>query len=240
MEVKQEQKLLEIVRHNYQEIATEFDLTRKKEIWPEIRDFAREVKDGDSVLDVACGNGRLLEALKDKQINYLGVDNSSNLIELARKNYPNHKFLVEDMLDLKNIDNNKYEFVFCLAALQHIPGKELRIKVLREMANKLSSNGKLIISNWNLWDNKKYRTQLFKNYWLKLIGKNKLGFNDLVFPSKFHLASQEERELSDRYYHAYTKKELKKLALLANLKIVGLKKDKYNLWLVLKKSTKSV
>ncbi len=234
MEDKQEQQLLEIVRRNYQEIAAEFDLTRKKEIWPEIRGFASEVKDSDSVLDIACGNGRLLEALKEKNINYLGVDNSSKLIEIAQKNYPNREFMVGDMLDIKSIENNKYDFIFCLAALQHIPGKDLRIKALREMATKLSSNGKLIISNWNLWQHKKYRPQLFKNYFLKLIGKNKLDFNDLVFPSKFHLARREERELSDRYYHAYTKKELKKLARLANLKIVVLKKDKYNLWLVLK------
>jgi len=234
MEREQEQQLLEIVRRNYQEIATEFDLTRKKEIWPEIREFALEVKDNNSVLDVACGNGRLIEALKDKKINYLGVDNSSNLIELAQKNYPHHKFMVEDMLDLKNIENNKYDFVFCLAALQHIPGYDLRIKVLREMADKLNSDGKLIVSNWNLWGHKKYRPQLFKNYFLKLVGKNKLGFNDLLFPSKFHLASQDKRELSDRYYHAYTKKELKKLARLANLEIQALRRDKYNFWLVLK------
>ncbi len=233
MEDKQAQQLLEIVRRNYQEIATEFDLTRKKEIWPEIREFALAVKDGDAVLDVACGNGRLLEALKDKKINYLGVDNSPNLIELAKKNYPSHEFAVEDMLDLKNIENGKFDFVFCLAALQHIPGKDLRIKVLRDMAEKLKPGGKMIISNWNLWGHKKYRPQLFKNYWLKLIGKNKLGFNDLVFPSKFHLANQDKRESSDRYYHAYTKKELKKLARLANLKILILKRDKYNLWLVL-------
>lgn len=234
MKDKETQELLEIVSRNYQEIAKEFDLTRKKEIWPEIREFTSELKDGDSVLDVACGNGRLIEAFKDKKINYLGLDNSSNLIELAQKNYPDYKFIVEDMLKLDKIDNNKYDFVFCLAALQHIPSKNLRVKVLRDLADKLNSSGKLIISNWNLWSHPKYRWPLFKNYGLKLIGKNKLGFNDLVFPSKFYLASQEKRESSNRYYHAYTKKELKKLARLANLKIITLKKDKYNLWLVLK------
>ncbi|MFZ4632082.1 MAG: class I SAM-dependent methyltransferase [Patescibacteria group bacterium] len=235
MEEKKTQELLELVKNNYQEIATEFDLTRKKEIWPEIREFAAEVKDGDNVLDVACGNGRLIEALKNKKINYLGVDNSFNLIELAKKNYPDYKFMIGDMLNLEKIENNEFDFIFCLAALQHIPSKDLRVKVLRDMAAKLNSNGKLIISNWNLWSHKKYRPLLIKSYLLKLIGKNKLDFNDLVFPSKFYLASQNKREASDRYYHAHTKAELKKIANLANLKILELKKDRYNLWLVLKK-----
>ncbi|PIX02803.1 SAM-dependent methyltransferase, partial [bacterium (Candidatus Gribaldobacteria) CG_4_8_14_3_um_filter_42_11] len=41
------------------------------------------VKDGDKVLDVGCGNGRLVKAFENKKISYLGVDNSEKLIKLA-------------------------------------------------------------------------------------------------------------------------------------------------------------
>ena len=224
-------ELLNIVKRNYQDIALEFDATRKKEIWPEIRDFANRTKDGESILDLGCGNGRLIEAFKDKDIKYLGVDNSRELIELAKKNYPSREFIKDDILDLKKVPNNKFDSIFCLAVLQHIPSRKLRVGALELMSSKLKKDGEIIISNWNLWSQKKYRAMLLKNYWLKLIGKNDLGYNDLVFPWK----NVNCQKASDRYYHAFTKNELKKIARLAKLKIVIFKKDKYNFWIVLKK-----
>jgi len=234
MKTEKAQKLLELVRNNYQDIAGDFDATRKKEIWPEIRTFAEKVKSGDSILDLGCGNGRLLEALKGKDIKYLGVDNSSELISLAKNNYPAQKFIVGDILALKNnpeITEKSYDFIFCLAAIQHIPSQELRIQALRDMAFKLKDGGEIIISNWNLWANKKYRSRLIKNYFLRITGRNEFDFNDLVFPWK----NSRGEEKSERYYHAFTINELKRLARLAGLKILVLKKDKYNLWLILKK-----
>lgn len=234
MKKEKAQKLLELVRNNYQDIAADFDATRKKEIWPEIRTFADKVKNGDRVLDLGCGNGRLLEALKDKEIDYLGVDNSSALIFLAKNNYPAQKFIIGDILaldGLKETPDNYYDFIFCLAALQHIPSRELRITALKNMAAKLKVGGEIIISNWNLWAHKKYRSRLIKNYFLKIIGRNELEPNDLVFPWK----NSRGEEKTDRYYHAFTGRELKELARAAGLKTSSLKKDKHNLWLILKK-----
>ena len=225
------QEILTLVKNNYQEIANDFDLTRKKEIWPEIKEWTAKVKNNDQVLDLGCGNGRLLEALKDKQINYLGLDNSSELIEIAKNNYPDREFISGDMLNLESAVKINFDFIFCLAALQHIPSKKLRLEVLKQMGAKLKIGGEIIISNWNLWSHKKYHWQLIKNYWLKIGGQNKLDFNDLIFPWK----NPQGKIISLRYYHAFTKKELKKLARLANLKIIALNRDKYNFWLVLKR-----
>lgn len=227
-------KLLDLVQNNYQDIAADFDATRKKEIWPEIRTFAEKVKNGDRVLDLGCGNGRLLEALKDKGIDYLGVDSSSALVSLAQKNHPAQKFIVGDILTLdglKETPDNYYDFIFCLAVLQHIPSRELRIAALKDMAVKLKDSGEIIISNWNLWANRKHRLKLVKNYFLKIIGRYEFEANDLVFPWK----NSRGEEKTDRYYHAFTAGELKNLAHAANLEISFFKKDGYNLWLVLKK-----
>jgi SAM-dependent methyltransferase len=224
-------KLLVVVKKNYETIASDFDLTRKKEIWPKMRELAATVPAGARVLDLGCGNGRLLEALENKEIEYLGLDNSEALIEIAWKNYPGKQFRVKDILNLALIPENNFDYIFCLAVLQHIPGCALRLEALKQMAGKLKPGGELIISAWNLWKNKKYRPLLLKNYWLKIRGRNPLGFNDLLFPWK----NSRGEKTSERYYHAFTKKELKKLAHLTGLKPQKLERDVYNYWYILKK-----
>ena len=226
-EVKE--KLRNLVRRNYEEISENFNLTRKKEIWPEIRQVADKIKDGDRVLDLGCGNGRLLEALKDKKIKYLGMDASESLIKKARLNYPGYEFTVQDILDLKLEKIEKYNYIFCLAVLQHIPSQELRVEVLKEIKKLLIPGGEIVISNWNLWQSKKHFPLIVKNYFIKIFGQSKLDFGDLIFSWK----NSRGEEISQRYYHAFTKNELRLLIKKAGLRIKKIYSDNYNYWLIL-------
>lgn len=225
-----ENYLLDLVKKNYEEIAVEFDLTRQKELWPKIYQWAEMVPENSRVLDVGCGNGRLLEAFKDKKIDYLGIDSSQSLLERARQRYAGKRFLFGDILDLQDFGDGFFSAVFCLAVLQHLPGQARRLQALEQLKRRLAPGGRLFISVWNLWANPKYRSLLFKNYWLKILGKNQLGFNDLIFPWKDSRGVAK----SKRYYHAFTKKEMKKLAHLAGLQIESLARDRYNYWYILK------
>lgn len=220
-------KLLELVESSYNEVASEFSQTRKKELWPKLKELGDEVFENALVLDLACGNGRLLEAFGNKKINYLGVDSSRELIKIAKKDYPDFSFKVANMVDFKG--EKKYDYIFCIAALQHIPSHKLRLEVLSNIKNYLARDGKLIISNWNIWESP-HRFKLYKATLKKIIGLNKLAYNDIVFPWK----DSKGRDLSDRYYHAFTKRELVSLASKAGYLEIKLKKDKYNYWLTLK------
>lgn len=55
--------------------------------------------DGKSVLDFGCGKGDFYGFLKEKGIKcgYTGIDINPNLIELAKKNYPETDFYVMDI-----------------------------------------------------------------------------------------------------------------------------------------------
>lgn len=224
------EKLLALVKRNYQDIAPDFSATRAKAVWPEIEKLAAAVKDGEKILDAGCGNGRLLKSLVGKKIEYLGVDNSEALISIARQNYPEHNFLVADVLDLDRIKENGFDHIFCLAVLPHIPSPELRTKVLEQLKNKLSPDGRLVLSAWNLWTKPAFRRLLLKAWGLKILGRNEADYNDLVFPWK----NSAGQEVSQRYYHAFTKKEWQKLARLSDLKIEKSWGDKHNFWLILK------
>ena len=237
MKAKTADNLLNLVKDNYNDIATSFDLTRKKEIWPEVRAQAAVIKEGSKILDVGCGNGRLLEALPKQKIDYLGVDNSRELIKLAKKNYPESRFLAADILDLTVISENNFDYIFCLAVLPHIPSHNLRICALKELRQKLGPGGRIIISAWNLWSaapgQKDYRWLIWSS-WLgsrfKSRSRGRLDFGDLIFPWK----NSAGRALSERYYHAFTGGELRRLVRQAGLTICDLKKDRFNYWLILK------
>ncbi len=233
---KQTQKeLLNIVKRNYDEIAEEFSETRNKPLWPELIKLTEKIKDGDRVLDAGCGNGRLLDAFGNKKIEYLGVDGSEKLIKLAerrikkqrRESRASYEFIVGDILKLSEMPQINFDYVFCVAALQHIPGQDLQIAALKQLKNKISDDGKIIITVWNMWGRKKFKKLIFKFLALKLIKKNGMDFGDILFAG-FNRKSQ-------RYYHAFRKRELKKIIKKAGLRIEKIYKDKHNYYAVLKK-----
>lgn len=220
------EKLLTLVQEGYDKIAPDFDLTRKKKLWPELEKLAARVKDGDCVLDAGCGNGRLLEAFADKKVKYLGCDNSSSLLEIAQQNYPEHEFIFGNILKKDESLVGEFNYVFCIAVLAHIPSRELQQQALENLRSYLCSGGQAIISVWNLRQKFNYRMMILKNLILKLFGLRVLPSADLVFPWQDKMGAQ-------RYYHAFSKRELEKLAMRAGFKIVESYRDNYNYWLIL-------
>lgn len=235
MDKQTEKNLLKLVKRNYEEIAADFNNTRKKELWPELIKLAGQVKGGSRVLDAGCGNGRLAASLVSKKIYYLGVDNSIELIKTARKNYKlritNYEFKTCDILELDKIPETDFDYIFCVAVLHHLPGSESRLKALEQLKNKINNNGRIIITVWNLWAQAKFRRLILKCALLKFLGKNKLDFGDILFNWK----NNRGEKISRRYYHAFTKNELKKLAVRAGLKIEKSYKDQYNYYFILKR-----
>jgi SAM-dependent methyltransferase len=254
MNKQTQNELLNIVKKNYQEIVKHFSETREKYLWPELLKLTKSVPDKSKVLDAGCGNGRLVKAFLEKEIHYLGVDNSRDLIEQAKLKYVSEKifldnkvklkikssdidFKVADILDLGSIGDVDFDYVFSIAVLQHIPGRNLQIQVLRQLRNKIKKDGKIILSVWNMWSSewetrgKSFRKQIFKFFLLRLIGKNKMDFGDIVFDWK----NPKGEKVSRRYYHAFWKRELKKIIKKAGLRIEKIYKDKYNYYAVLRK-----
>ena len=101
--------------------------------------------------------------------------------------------------------------------------------MLKKIKNQLAPKGEVIISNWNLWLSK-HKKLIYKFALFKILGRSKLDFKDIIFSWK----SNQGEAISDRYYHAFTGRELKKLASKAGFKEINLQKDKNNYWLYLK------
>lgn len=201
MNPKLAQKYLDKTRQDYEIIAKDFSVTRF-EPWPEMRDLAdKYVKEGDSVIDVGSGNGRLYQVFANRRVNYLGVEPSEPLIKLAKEKFPAAKFEVGDALNLSKYNEHKFDSGFLIAVLHHIPSYELRLKALKQVYSVLKPGGYLIMENWN-WLQPRY----FKRWLQKYLIDPSLPFNDLLVPWK-----RGQSKVIWRYYHAFTPRELNKL-----------------------------
>ncbi|MFZ4648826.1 MAG: class I SAM-dependent methyltransferase [Patescibacteria group bacterium] len=227
-----EKKILELVKNNYDSIASDFSQTRKRLLWPELVEAAKKVKTGESLLDAACGSGRLLDEFKGLDFEYLGFDNSSELIDCAKKNYPDRDFIVDDLLELKKVKNNNFDWVFCIAALHHLPSDNLRVQVLENLGDKLKKDGKLVLSVWRPAKNKKFLRARRINFWRKVFFLSDLDFGDAIFEWGGEISKSENRF---RYYHSFKDCELKKIIKKSGLKTIDFKKDEYNYFMVLMK-----
>lgn len=227
--MKKIKRTLEKNKKDWEQIAENFSQTRKN-LWLEFEDFKKYLNKNDKVLDLGCGNGRFYEFLRKRIKSYVGVDQSKSLIYRAQKEFSQARFLVANALDLP-FKKNEFDLIFSIAFLHHLPSKKLRLKVLKDCFYFLKKNGYLILTVWNL-----YQPDLVEKYKIRKIF---LGFKNVFIPFK------DKEETVQRYYYAFSEKELKKLVSKAGFKIrksyyvrKGEKTNKkkgYNLVLIAKK-----
>ena len=207
-------KIVEDLKNFYNHEAQKFSATRKK-IWAEFNYILEEItsfKKNLKILDLGCGDGRLFWYLQEKIQNfeYIWVDISNNLIEIAKtkyKNYPNAHFFVDDMLNfLKKQKQQEFDVVILVASFQHIPDVDTRLTILKHIYRILQYQWKLIMINWafSKWFIKKYKFQIIKSIIKHLFSLWKRERNSLYIPWK-----SDSGIVFNRFYHIFTLKELK-------------------------------
>lgn len=216
MEKNYAQELLKKIRKDYNLIAQEFSRTRSY-LWPELAFLIQYATEGERVLDLGCGNGRLFQVLKEKKIDYIGVDFSSQMIEIAREKNPQGKFLLANALNLP-FSENFFDKIYSLAVFHHLPSREFRVKFLKEAQRVLKPKGLLILTVWRLRRVRHFKL-ILKFLILKIFKKTKLDFRDVFIPWG---------KKCQRYVHLFSKKELKELIKEAGfrLKKIGIIKRK--------------
>ncbi len=85
-----------------------------------LNDILEHLPAGAKVLDLGCGDGKpILEYFIKHGINVLGVDASTQMIELAKANFPTTGFLLKDMreLDLEE----EFDAIIAWHSFFHLP-----------------------------------------------------------------------------------------------------------------------
>jgi len=198
--------MLESTKSTYNLIGEEFNETRQQPI-KEFKLFQQWLKPDMNILDLGCGNGRLLQSLhetfKDSQkpaFHYLGIDNSETMLKMAKKNHQEENFIKGDQMQIP-CDEGVMDCIFDIRAFHHIPSKTMRLQALWEMNRVLRPNGILIITVWNLWRWRAVKPAL-KAIVRFLYSLGGYSWNDFFIPWG---------KKATRYYHAFTPMELLKL-----------------------------
>lgn len=207
MDKKYTKYLLDKTHQDYNLIAKDFSSTRRF-IWQGLEPLYNYALPKEKVLDLGCGNGRLLQIFKEIDIDYTGVDSSEKLIEIAKKTYPNTKFEVADALRLP-FSSNYFDKIYSIAVLHHIPSAELRLQFLEGVKRVLKPEGLLIFTVWDLWRWRKFG-KILKFTILKILGASKLDFKDIFAPWQGNC---------QRYIHCFSKKELEGLIEKAGFRV---------------------
>ena len=155
------------VQSFYNENGAHFSKSRKSN-WPVTEMYLEKLQAGQCILDVGCGNGRLVTGLP-AGVAYTGFDFSKTLLAEATKQFPTQKFVYGDVLDDRIWQGlGTYDAIFCVAVLHHIPEYVQQLYVLKEMKKHLKPGGFIYLSVWNLWQEKYLRYHLRQKNWAKV------------------------------------------------------------------------
>lgn len=133
-------------RKIYNEMAKEYDTSRegqytiahRKELLKNIR-----LQDGETIVDVACGNGSLLYDLSHKAaIQAYGIDISENMIAAAQKHYPQFHFTTSASVPLP-FDDSTMDVITVSCAFHHFEDPKAFAKECQRI---LKNNGRLYIA----------------------------------------------------------------------------------------------
>ena len=168
MDASTSETLLRLNRTFYDRFARQFAQSRAPDQpgWQRLLPF---LPHSGRLLDVGCGHGRLARLLdqQGRRVDYIGVDNSPQLLAIARADaavlaIPTTFVEADVTADgwLGRLPAGSFGAVVSLAVLHHIPGWQRRRDLLAQLAGLLTDEGTLMLSTWQFLNEARLRRKI--------------------------------------------------------------------------------
>jgi len=216
------QKINDLNREFYQNFADSFSRTRGR-IQPGVRQILEKLTHSGYWLDIGCGNGNLARELarSGREVNYLGIDGSAELVRVAENSLANTKtndnltihFLYQDIIRSgwqDTLPEMDWTCAFLFAVLHHIPGETERLQLCREIHDLLIEEGKLYVSVWQVNNSPRMLKRVQSWEAIGLVEKD-VDTGDVLMDWRGENAEGSKR-IGLRYVHVFTMDELTNLA----------------------------
>jgi SAM-dependent methyltransferase len=98
-----------------------------------------ELQPGERVLDLGCGAGRFVAALRQAGADAIGVDLAEGALERARRNVPGADFSTTT----ETIPDSSVDLVWCSEVIEHVPDTAV---LLSEARRVLKTGGRILVT----------------------------------------------------------------------------------------------
>lgn len=217
------QRIVDLNRQFYQTFAAQFSATRQR-LQPGVVRLQARISRAARLLDLGCGNGELWRALArgGHYGGYLGVDFSPALLAHAPLNAPiptetpaqpltganrSAEFIPIDLTgpDWRLVQERApFDLAVAFAVLHHIPGRALRLQLLRNLRACLPVGGLFFVSNWQFLNSPRLAARI--QTWALA------GLDSALVDPDDYLLDWREGGAGLRYVHHFSPAELEGLA----------------------------
>jgi SAM-dependent methyltransferase len=212
------QKIIDLNHQFYQSFASDFSETRGR-LQPGALKTLERIPSECSVLDLGCGNGKVLLqlAVNGFKGRYLGADFSLGLLDWAARDTPSGFKSDFIELDLTATSWNEilpsrfYDVICCFATLHHIPSQKLRTSLCQNIRKHLADDGVLYLSVWQFIRSERLRK--------KILPWDSVGIREDQVDDGDYLLDWRRGGIGTRYVHLYDADELQQLAERSGFKI---------------------
>ncbi len=213
-------RLLSLNKQFYQTFGREFSSTRQR-LQPGVQRVLDTLTGDESLLDLGCGNGELArERMRRGQCGpYTGLDFSLPLLEVARHGWEDAPATFI-RADLTAADWDKrmtapirqtFDLVTAFAVLHHIPGANLRFRILHKVHKLLRPGGQFIHSEWQFLKSEKLK--------IRLQSWQEIGLSEEDVDPGDYLLDWRSGGRGLRYVHHFDEQELEALANASRFRV---------------------
>ena len=218
MDAETADKLMELNRQFYQTFGAEFSATRGR-LQPGVRRVLDNLDGSERILDLGCGNGNFARELatRGQRGTYRGLDFSLPLLQAAESGLEGFSatFRQSDITSLgwdSALDASSFDLVFAFAVLHHIPGEEVRLRLLQKIHRLLKPGGRFVLSNWQFLNSDRLKARI--QDW------EKAGLAPAQVDEGDYLLDWRAGGSGLRYVHHYSEAELNALATTTQFQVI--------------------
>ena len=190
------------------------------------------------IIDIGSGNGRNLLLFEEMNAQLISLDFSFELLKHSVISSNDKLHRINNDMRYLCLKEKTIDFALCIASIHHLRTTTDVISTLKLIYKILNEGGFVILSCWRRWKPSSIK-RMIKDILLyipKKIKKRTWRHGDIYLP----WFDENKNIIAQRYYHLFTKAELKKIIRKTNFSVIdfsilGGKSNRDNFFLLLRK-----